>query len=216
LQKAKYVWDAEIKTSGKEPYRLKVSKEVDLDSSTGKLYSQDRILPSSIQEGHILVIPRFGNPRIQQLYQEAKGTVKDARDARELAERLNSFIHQKVHYEEPDVEEKVLHIDRALEYGGVCKEKAALLQMMLQMFGIESRFRRGKFQPYNERGKAINYDRKTGRKVSGRHAWIEVKAGKEKLIADPTNNLLGNEEDLYRLERVKFVPGKNVVERSRS
>jgi len=203
LRRAPYVWDAEIKVPDAEPYKLKRSQRLSLNQIDGKLHAEDRLVPEHAS-GYTIIVPSFKNPRIEQLYQEAKLRVAGRQNQIELVQILTDFIYKRIPYNDK-IQDRMLHLDRALDYGGVCKEKAALLQMLLQRFGIESRFRRGYFEYLNKPG---------GRPWrTSKHAWVEVHIGNQNFVADPTKDLLATPEEIYKLQ-ARFSSGSNIIERT--
>lgn len=194
-----YVWDIVVKPSDKEPYTIKESKATDLNSMEGLLYSNDRIMPSS-PSGHILIIPDEHNSKMLDVYRRAKEWTKNSSSTLDFIERLNEFVYEILSYKEDFVEShKIVRLDDALKYGGVCKEKAALLQVLLQKFGKKSSFKRGQFVKLNG--------------YSHRHAWVEIEYGGKKWIADPTNGIFSSEDQISK-SRFRFKPTENIVERS--
>jgi transglutaminase-like putative cysteine protease len=115
--------------------------------------------------GYTLVIPGYNNSQLQKFYQEIKAFAGDTQGRKRIG-KLVEFVHDNIVYDERwDAGEKEVSLIRSLHLRkGVCKEKATILSMILQMEGFENEFKRGTLPSQNKRE---------------RHAWVRVKIDNE-------------------------------------
>ncbi len=122
--------------------------------------------------GYTLIIPRYNEPLIQEFYQKAKNYARDNKNEKRVG-RFVDFVYKSIRGErgwEKGVKEVSLLSSLGLRKG-VCKEKAAILSMILT---IEN------FENYYKCGTVLN---RNGR---SRHAWVKVKVNDKFFLADPS------------------------------
>jgi hypothetical protein len=146
------------------------------------------IIKSASVNGYDLVIPAYNNPQVLQFHAEASAFAGNTR-GKQRVEKFLDYVYGAIAIDDNwnDVGKKV-PLQRALyKRKGVCKEKAAALDMLLAMEGIKSEYKRG------------NIKAEEGRHKGGRHAWLKVEENNQKLLADPTLRLLGDYEYVSRI-----------------
>ncbi len=144
--------------------------------------------------GYDLLICGYLNPRLQQLYREAK-IFAGSSQGRARAERFVRYVHQAIR---PNLDwndvGSLVPLQRALHRReGVCKEMAATLDMLLTMEGFAPEYKRGLIP-------------------GGRHAWLKVNVGGIDCLADPSTPLFGQYESV--LQANGFREGENIVIRN--
>jgi len=147
------------------------------------LIKNERI--SSKGNGYTLVIPGYNNPQLKRFFEEAR-TYAGGTQGRQRIGKLVEFIHDKIDYDlKWNAGEKEVSLIRSLHLRrGVCKEKAAILSMFLQMEGFENEFKRGML-PSKEKME--------------RHAWVKVKVDGEPFLADPEQLRFGKYESVSKM-----------------
>jgi transglutaminase-like putative cysteine protease len=136
---------------------------------------------------YTLVIPGYNNPQLQRFHQEAVAYAGDSQ-GRSRVGKLVEFVHDEIKYDEEThrrfISEKEVSLIRSLKLRkGVCKEKAAILSMLLQMEGFPNEFRRGTFPTQGKRE---------------RHAWVKVNVDDEPFLADPEQLRFGKYDSVLR------------------
>jgi transglutaminase-like putative cysteine protease len=205
LNESEYIWDVIIESPEGQKYGLKETTRVDI-SKYGQLLPEDRLVPRSEEVGHKTVIPTSHSYLLRSLYEESKPLAKKSKDFWEFLERMTDFVYDEIEYN-LDVPGKIHHLEDMGKHGGVCKEKAALLHLLLKKFNIESTFEKGNYMEVKEDGSL---------KYVGGHAWVGVEKYGKKVILDPANNIMKTPEELYEEDHVVFEPAsENIVERSK-
>jgi transglutaminase-like putative cysteine protease len=123
--------------------------------------------------GYTLVIPNSSEPLVQNFYQEALSYAGGTTEKQRIGKFVD-FVYRSIRGErgwEKGQKEVSLLSSLGLKKG-VCKEKAALLSMILSLDGIENDYKRGSVPDENDE--------------MGRHAWVKVKLGDEFWLADPS------------------------------
>lgn len=116
--------------------------------------------------GYTLVIPNSSEPLVQNFYQEASNYVGSTIGKQRIGKFVD-FVYRSIKGErgwEKGQKEVSLLSSLGLRKG-VCKEKAAILSMILSLDGIENDYKRGSVPDENDE--------------MGRHAWVKVKFGNE-------------------------------------
>lgn len=105
--------------------------------------------------GYGLRIPEMNHEKIAEVA-SAFEQHTDAGNKYQLAKQLTYFVHERFEYEDISADRKFVNLISAIDHGkGICKEKAALYQVLAQRLGIDSYYVRG-------------------RADGGRHAWCKV------------------------------------------
>jgi len=140
---------------------------------------------SSKGNGYILVIPGYNNPQLKRFHQEAIAYIRDTQGRQRIG-KLVEFVHNNIIYDEQwNERQKEVSLIRSLHLRkGVCKEKASILSMLLQMEGFENEFKRGTLSGENKRE---------------RHAWVKVKVDGEPFLADSEQLRFGKYESVSRM-----------------
>jgi transglutaminase-like putative cysteine protease len=138
--------------------------------------------------GYTLVIPAYNNPQLQKFHQEAVAYAGDFQGRRRVG-KLVEFVHNEIKYDEKThkqfIFEREVSLIRSLKLRkGVCKEKAAILSMLLQMEGFPNEFRRGTLPTQDKRE---------------RHAWVKVNVDGEPFLADPEQLRFGKYDSVLRI-----------------
>jgi hypothetical protein len=149
---------------------------IDLNSTDGSLRPGDRLISRSMN-GRTLIIPEFNHPIIRQLYEESQKYITSDNSESCKIEVLTALVYE--HFKDKsEVGLPKVHDLGDLGYvlerqQGVCKDHAATLQILFQLYGISSRYLKGFCGDYG-------------------HAWLRVslKNGKDVLI-DPSFNYSG-------------------------
>lgn len=145
--------------------------------------------------GYTLYIPKMNNKYIKELYREFENNFSYNSNL-ELAEELAYFLYERFDYESFPEAEDSLKLEAAINLEkGICKEIAAVYQILSQMFGINSRYMRGVVTRDGERY---------------RHAWNKVKIGKKLYYADATWGTFKNYQKALREHNIK--EGESIVE----
>lgn len=151
----------------------------DLLFNSGQIYDA---IEKIFEKSHNFIVPSHDNPILSEFRKKAIDSAGNAEGVK-LAEALNSFVY--FHITSKDRREFFHARDERLESfiekkEGVCKEKAAILQLIFQEKQMNSIFTAGT-STYVKKGLL-------GDKMdSGGHAWVTVTIGDKKYIADPTN-----------------------------
>ncbi len=158
------------------------------------LQKGDILKTSGGSGGYDLLIPGYLNSRLQQFYKEAK-IFAGSSQGRARVERFVQCTYQAIR---PNLDwndvGNLVPLQRALYKGeGVCKEKAATLDMLLTMEGFVSEYKRGLFQ-------------------GERHAWLKVNVSGIEYLADPTTPLFGQYESVLKANGL--IEGENIVIRN--
>jgi len=141
--------------------------------------------------GYTLNIPGYNNKQLQKFYEDAKIFVGDTQGKQRVGKFLQFINNDKnLKYEEGwESGEKDVSLIRSLFLRkGVCKEKAAVLSMILRMEGFDNNYIRGTFPVGNK---------------EYRHAWVGVRIGDEYFLADPTNNVFGKYNSVAKFNSYK-------------
>jgi len=146
---------------------------LDLNQTDGKLHKGDRLVSRSTN-GHTLIIPGYNNPTILQLKKKADSILNPDSTIRGKLEVLTCLVY--LHFTNHDERKfpKEMSLDYAIENRmGVCKEFAAALHMLLNMYGIHSRYVKGNLGSVG-------------------HAWLKVDAEEDgEVLIDPSYNFSG-------------------------
>ncbi len=144
--------------------------------------------------GYGLVICDYLNPRLQQFYQEAKifaGTSQGTARVGKFVRYVHQAIRSNLDWNDVG---SLVPLQRALhKREGVCKEKAATLDMLLTMEEFAPEYKRGLFQ-------------------GGRHAWLKVPVAGIEYLADPFTPLFGQYDSVCQANG--FREGENIVIRN--
>jgi transglutaminase-like putative cysteine protease len=150
--------------------------------------------------GYALVIPNSSEPLVQNFYQEALTYAGNTAGKQRIG-RFVDFVYKSIKGEEnweKGLEEVSLLSSLGLRKG-VCKEKAALLSIILSLDGIESDYKRGLVPDENDEMK--------------RHAWLKVKFDNEFWLTDPSYGpRFGKYESATRMG--KYSEDGNFLERA--
>ncbi len=121
--------------------------------------------------GYTLYIPELNISDINQLHSEFESNFSYKNEF-ELAEELVYFLYERLDYDGFSKAGDSLDLEAAINLEkGVCKEMAAILQILFQRFGIDSYYHRGRV--HREDG------------VYG-HAWVKAKIGDQIFYSDST------------------------------
>jgi len=104
--------------------------------------------------------------------------------AKEIFKRFNRWYSDKLSEPSSETAKEEKTLGGFAEKGGVCRHRAAALQLALQEAGVKSRLVRGRFE-------------------EGRHAWVEVDInnnGKFDLVLDPMNKVSGVKTNVETFE----------------
>ncbi len=177
-----------------------------------ELYKGDKLLSSG--SGYALEIDGFNTPEFIEFAERARKRISENSSLEDIVASLVDFVHQELDKEPPlekvpkykQILRKLLRKERVVRVSevlrkkkGVCKEHAALLQMLLQT--IEGR------------GSKIRSWYIRGRCGGGRHAWVAVEINDPDenglYLADPTWNIFGPYERIKKL--YKYEEGENLI-----
>jgi len=149
--------------------------------------------------GYTLVIPSFNDPLVQNFYQEALNYVGNTIGKQRIGNYVD-FVYKSIDGERGwEKGEKEVSLLSSLGLRkGVCKEKAAILSMLLSLDGIENEYKRGLVPDENDE--------------MGRHAWVKVKLGNEFWLADPSYGpRFGKYESVTKMG--KYSEDKNFIQK---
>lgn len=120
--------------------------------------------------GYGLRIPKMNNEKLNRLIQAFKDW-SDAKNDYQAAKQLTFYIYDRFEYENISGDRRFVNLIESLRSRkGICKEKAALYQVVAQRLGIDSYYVRGIVD-------------------GSRHAWCKVHVSKgdtDSAWADPT------------------------------
>ncbi|MEM3181144.1 MAG: transglutaminase-like domain-containing protein [Candidatus Micrarchaeaceae archaeon] len=133
-------------------------------------------IESASPVGYGLILPSPNSPLFREYYKKATDYAGLSTGLDRVA-RLLGFVHDSIMYDENFGNGmKYVPLYMALRDGkGVCKEKAALLYMILTLEGFDAKYVKGTL---------------TDRDGAGGHAWVKIRIGKDEYLADPTNKKL--------------------------
>jgi hypothetical protein len=138
---------------------------------------------------YTLVIPSFSDPLVQSFYQDAKMYAGSAK-GKERIEKFIEYVSKNIEAERgwEKGAKKVSLLSSLGLRRGVCKERAAILSMILTLDGFENQYKRGLVPDGNDE--------------IGRHAWVKVKIDDKFWLADPSfGPRFGDYESVTRFNR---------------
>jgi hypothetical protein len=161
-----------------------MNRDVVVDKS-GLLYP---VLLRAYGSRNRLVIPAYDNPLISDFIEKARKYAGDT-SGKERVEAFTRYVQTSLRTgpQKTTLFEQDVPLENAILSAGVCRQKAALLQLILQSENIRSEFMAGTHEFIT---KGFLGGRLPNRKVSGAHAWIKVDEKKE-YLSDPIYGKVG-------------------------
>ena len=167
------------------------------DLSGGIRLKEDMRILGSTSKSYTLVIPNIDpheNEHLASWYNDILGGGSWSNDLR-MAKDVFRYISRNFKTNEDGSQEGFnrpnggrMSLNAALEHKkGVCKEKAALFQIIAQNVGLESLYVRGYQPDVTEKGK----------RIKRRHAWNKVKIQGHMYYVDPTNGYFSTSSESY-------------------
>ena len=150
----------------------------------------------STGDGYTLLIPSLELDEISELRGEFI-RLTDYNNEYECAEQLTEFLYKRLQYDDSEEPINKISLKESIRLEkGVCKEMAAVYQILAQGLNLDTRYVRGTYK-------------------GSKHAWIKLKIGGQILYADPTNEkFLPYKKAVKKFNLVEgvnkvMVPGKN-------
>ena len=129
------------------------------------------VLRSRSKKGYALIIPGFDDHSFLEILDSAITQTKGL-DSKEKVLELTKFVRKEIEYENVFKGKRLTMLSESIKLRkGVCKEKAAILQMLLRQSGFDSFYMKGFVKTPSR---------------TGAHAWVEVNLHNNVYIADPT------------------------------